>query len=312
MTPSPSAAPAPALSIVVVVLAGRAALAECLEALARQRDVGPVETIVAFDDRNPDVDALPARFPDVRFEHLPGRRTYAEVRAAGLALARAPVVALTEDHCHPGPGWARAVLDAHAASHAAIGGPVDLAPGGSALDDAVYLLDYARYASPLAEGPAPELTDCNVSYRREALEAIRPLWREEFHEPRVHAALAARGDSLWIAPAVAVRQQRRLTPGGALWERYAFGRLLGSVRAQDAPVGRRVVLALAAAAIPALQVLRVLGHVRRAPALRGVAVRAFPWMLLLATAWGCGELVGYVTGTPEASLAPRPRPRASA
>jgi hypothetical protein len=298
------ASPSPALSIVVVVLAGRASLAACLDALQRQEDVSPIELIVPFDDRNPDVDALRARYPEVRFERVPGRRTYAEVRAAGMRLARAPIAALTEDHCRPGPGWAHAIVAAHRAAHAAIGGPVELAPGGSALDASIYLLDYARYAMPLPAGPAPELTDCNVSYKSGALGALRGLWEREFHEPRVHAALAERGESLWFAPEVAVQQRRALTLRGAIWERYAFGRLLGSVRAQDAPPARRALLAATAAAIPPLQVLRVLGHARRSAPLRPVLARALPYVLVMATAWGIGELVGYLTGTPEASLAP--------
>jgi hypothetical protein len=298
----------PQLSIVVVVLAGRVSLARCLDGVAALRGVGAVEVIVAYDDHHPDVDSLIPRYPDAVFAHLPGRRTYGEIRSLGMRHAHAAIVALTEDHCVPDAGWGEAILAAHRAPHAAIGGPVDKRGPDSATSWAVYLLDYARYASPLPEGPARELTDCNVSYKRDALVATATLWATEFHEPEIHGALTAQGSTLWQSPAIAVQQQRTLALAAALRERFDFGRLLGSLRSADAPLLRRTLLAAMGLGVPLLLVGRLLVHVRRARALRAPFLHALPWVVLLAAAWGAGEVVGYVTGQPPHSLRARPVP----
>ncbi len=295
----------PQLSIVVVVLAGRVALARCLDAVRALRGVDSIETIVAYDDHHPDVDSLIARHPDLVFAQLPGRRTCAEIRSHGMRLAHAPVVALTEDHCVPDPDWGRAILDAHRTAHAAIGGPVDKRGTDHAIAWAVYLLDYSRYASPLAEGPARGLTDCNVSYKRSALVAIESVWRTEFHEPEVHDALRRHGATLWQTPAIVVRQQRSLTPSAALRERFDFGRLFGALRARDASPARRVLLTLASVLVPPLLIWRLRSPLQRAPELRAPLLRALPSIVVLALAWGLGEAVGHATARAPRSQQPR-------
>src|SRR5580704_3232009 len=41
--------------------------------------------------------------------------------AAGVRHARAPLVALAEDHCFPEPGWAQALINAHQGPWAVVG-----------------------------------------------------------------------------------------------------------------------------------------------------------------------------------------------
>ena len=85
--------------------------------------------------------------------------------------------------------------------------------------------------NPLSDGPSSQLTDCNVSYKRPALNVISDVWRVEFHEPAVHAALRAIGSSnsncrhrLW-----SIRIERRAQPAepGSV----SNGALFGSMRA---------------------------------------------------------------------------------
>jgi Glycosyl transferase family 2 len=45
----------------------------------------------------------------------------ARARATGVRHASAPVVALTEDHAYPAPGWAEALINAHKEGWAAVG-----------------------------------------------------------------------------------------------------------------------------------------------------------------------------------------------
>jgi hypothetical protein len=262
----------PAISVVVVPLGGAGDLDRCLHSLARQ-DCGGVEVIVANEGATP-----------------------AAKRAAGVARARGAVIALTEDHCLPGRGWCSALLAAHRADHVAVGGPVEKIAPDTALNWAIYLADYLRYAPPVPAGVVDHLTDCNVSYKREALEARRALWAEEFHENVVHDALRVAGGTLWLEPEAVVGQRRSFRGGEAIRDRYDFGRLFASTRVAGAPISRRAVWMLTAIPLPALLIARVAGHVLRKRRHYGEFLRALPWLALVSAAWAVGEVAGYATG----------------
>jgi hypothetical protein len=204
---------------VVVVFGGLSYLSVCLKALTEQIDVQTPEVIVPWDERLGDVSRFRAEFPGVKFVAVKGRRTYAELRAIGVKQAHGKIVAITEDHCTPNVDWCVQILGAHARPHAAIGGAVEKQAPDTALNWALYLADYLRYMDPVPEGPAQSLTDCNVSYKRAALEAITEIWSNEFHEPSVHGALRARGDSLWLSPGIVAKRQSRCCCSGSvcLW-----------------------------------------------------------------------------------------------
>jgi len=283
------------LTVVVVILGGRGYLPRCLEALTHQADVQGVEILVPCDDRIPDVPALAVQFPAVRFVPVEGRRTYAELRAIGFGLARGEVVALTEDHCVPEAAWCARILEAHAAPHAVIGGVVDKG-ADTLLNWAIYLCDFSRYMSPVPEGPADYLTDCNVSYKTSRLASVRNLWTEAFHETTVHWALQDRGETLWLSPKIIVHQQRSLGFLAALHERYAFGRLFASTRVAAVGLGRRLTFAALSWLLPLHLSARVALNVLHKGRHRAVFVKALPLVLGLNSVWAWGEFVGYVTG----------------
>jgi len=287
--------PEPALSVIVVILGGGAHLERCLRTLRQQENAPPMEVIVPHDDRHAEVAALRAQFPEVKFVRVPGERSYAELRSAGVKAARGRIVAITEDQCIPPPRWCANVVAAHNFTHAAIGGPVDKQQPDSALNWAVYLRELGTYMPPLAEGPTHALTDCNVTYKREVLQAIADVWAEAFHEPDVHTALATRGGTLWLSPALLTYQQRTLVLGPALEERYAFGRLYGSLRVQNVSTGKRLVMLAACPLLPFVLVGRVLATVLGKRRHIGPALAALPYITLFAFVWAWGEFVGYLT-----------------
>jgi len=283
------------LSVVVVVLAGGAHLARCLEALGQQAPASPQEVIVPHDDRLQDAGGFRQRFPEVRFLHLAGRHSYAALRAAGVRISRGTLVAITEDQCIPPEKWCANVVFAHACSHAAIGGPVDKRQPDSPLNWALYLRELGTYMPPIREGPSECLTDCNVSYKRAALEMIADVWADKFNEPEVHAALLERGETLWLSPALLTFQQRSMELLPAVKERYEFGRLFGSLRAATASAWKRLLLIAGSPVLPALLLARVIWGVLRKRRHVRACLAALPYLVLFVTAWSCGELMGYVT-----------------
>jgi hypothetical protein len=281
---------------VVVVILGRGPhLERCLEALRRREGAPDAEILVPFDETHGAEAALAARFPEVNFISVPGKRSYAELRTAGVRAAGGRIIAITEDQCIPPPRWCANILAAHGAPHAAIGGPVEKLAPDRAINWAIYLRELGHFMPPMPEGPVHALTDCNVTYRREALEAIAEVWRSAFHEPEVHAAIEKNGGTLWLSPALLTMQQREIVLGPALRERYAFGRLYGGLRARAVPASKRIILLLASPLLPLLLTARVYAAVFSKKRHVSAALKALPYVLLFALVWGWGEFVGYLT-----------------
>ncbi|MDP9177006.1 MAG: glycosyltransferase [Gemmatimonadota bacterium] len=294
-----------AISVVVLPFSGRDGLIRCLDGLQHQTGTSDVEVLVPHDDTLPNTAALTARFPGVTFVPFSGRRTPAELRAKGVAATRGEIVALLEDHCTPEPDWCARMLAWHAEPHAAVGGAVEkgFPPGmrsDSALNWAVYLTDYSRYMNPMPAAPTISVTDTNSSYKRSELDGIHDAWAEEFHENVVNERLRARGRSLWFAPDVIVREQRTLTLGAALRDRYGFGRLFASTRVADAPLSRRLILAAASTVMPPVLLMRVAQNLFRRGRHRGQFLRCLPQLVVVTSVWMGGEMVGYLTARPVA------------
>jgi hypothetical protein len=283
------------LSVVVVILGRGPHLERCLEALQRREGAPDAEILVPFDETHGAEAALAARFPEVNFISVPGKRSYAELRTAGVRAAGGRIIAITEDQCIPPPRWCANIVAAHAAPHAAIGGPVDKLVPDRAINWAIYLRELGHFMPPMPEGPVHALTDCNVTYKRAALEAIAEVWRDAFHEPEVHAALVKNGGTLWLTPALLTMQQREMVLEQALRERYAFGRLYGGLRARAIPASKRIILLLASPLLPLLLTARCYAAVFSKKRHISAALKALPYVLLFALVWGWGEFVGYLT-----------------
>ena len=297
-------ADAPSLSVVVVILAGREYLVRCLEALEKQQDVAAFEIIVPHDETLEAARLLEHRFQGVRFLAHAGRKTFAELRAAGFAVARGDIVALTEDHCSPDKKWCATILELHRGPWAAVGGSVDKRGPDTTLNWAIYLSDFGRYMNPVVEGPAGYLTDCNVSYKRASLHATVELWRKEFHETTVNWALQDQGKQLLLSRRVIVRQQRKLTWSYALGERYRFGRLFASTRVAGASMVKRLVYSGASAILPAILLLRVFRNVAGKRRWDVPFLRTLPALVGLNFVWAWGEVAGYMTGRAAPVLRP--------
>ena len=292
------------LSVIVIILKGGNSLRRCLQELERQGDGVTMEIIVPCDGSLQGLATLRAEFPKVEFLSLDGKRTFAELRALGVQKSRSPVVAVTEDQCRPHPDWCKEILQSHQQSHAAVGGPVEKDVPDTVLSWAFFFVDYVRYMNPMPEGPTNNLTDCNVSYKREILETISDIWKKEFHEPEVHHALQERKHVLWFSPRMMVYQRRHLRLGEALKDRLDFGRLFGSGRAQELSVLPRLVYAIMSLMLPPLTVGRVVQNVFTKKRCIPELFRALPVVILLNCVWAFGECLGYLTGRSASSLTP--------
>jgi len=284
-----------ALSVVVVRFVGGEAVLRTLDALAPQLAALDGEAIVAHRAHDAPSAEWRARYPAVRWVAGPGDASPARLRTLGVLSATGTVVACTEDHCTPAADWCARIVAAHADGERVVGGAIDKAPTADGTAWAAYLLDYARYMSPLPAGPAEYVSDCNVSYPRAALASVADRWRDEFHETTVHWALRARGLTLQLDPSIVVRQHREVSLAPYLAERREHGRIFARTRiaAGVSPIARLRLVLTALLLAPVL-----VRRVRQVLAARGAdrAVPATAWQPLTraARAWADGELAGYL------------------
>ena len=90
----------------------------------------------------------------------------------GAAAARAPVVALLENHVYPDPEWAAAVLAAHRGPWAAVGSVIDNANPATATSWVEHLLSYGFHDSSIPGGEVPRVSRNNVVFKRSVLAAF--------------------------------------------------------------------------------------------------------------------------------------------
>jgi hypothetical protein len=105
----------PPLSVVVASVNGFPYLGECMDTL--RRHCPEAEVIVADWTDEDTRTRLREGCPWVRLISFDQPMSVPELRAAGIAAARAPYVAVIEDHCLVRHGWAERILAAHGAGH---------------------------------------------------------------------------------------------------------------------------------------------------------------------------------------------------
>jgi hypothetical protein len=305
---------APVLSVVVALVSGKVEhLEACFKALEAQKDPPPMEILVPYDKAVADVATLESAFPKARFilaedlDTREARRSGASrehhdtLRTVGIRNATGRIIALTEDHAKVSETWCEGIvtaLDSHPTA-AAIGGAVEC-DSDRLLNWAVYYCDFGRYQNPLPKGPAKNVSDSNVGYRRDALESIRNVWEPDYHETVVHAALVERGHEMWLTPTIVVWQARgELRLKEALRERYVWGRSFAGTRVSGFSVAKRLAYSGFSAFLPFLMTHRLARGAFIRGDHNGTFLKALPLIFLLTTVWAAGEFAGYFTGRPE-------------
>lgn len=282
------------LSVVIVCIQGSISIKQTLESLVNQNTRNHLELLVLFDDRFKELFGLECDFPGVRFIHLSGQNSYAELRSQGVKQSTGRIVAVTESHCVPQSNWAENIIKQHQNPYAAVGGSVEKLTPDTVLDWAIYFADYLRYMNPLREGSVSALTDLNVSYKRTALDKIASVWQTEFHENTVHGELLKGGEILWISPNIVVQQKRNFSFRQAIQDRYTFGNILAKTRIEHATTSQRMKFILFSILIPFVQIARTITQVLSKRRWLGKYLIAFPYLVLLAFVWGFGEFLGYL------------------
>lgn len=281
------------LSVVVASVNGFPYLGECLGALERR--CPEVEVVVA--DWTDPVTRMQVRerWPGVRLLSFDDPMAVPELRAAGIAAATAPHVAVIEDHCMVRDGWSHRILAAHAAGHPVVGGAIRNAAVRRIRDWAAFLCEYSEHMEPVAGGRVGSLPGMNVSYDRRALTAMAELLAQGRWETWLHPHLQRQGFALFCDPAIVVDHAKEFGVCEFLSQRYHYARSHAGMR-NPQPCWRRFVYLCGSALLVPLLYLRVARNVVTKRRQRRRLVAATPLLLLYLGAWALGEAVGYAAG----------------
>ncbi len=291
-------------SVVVALTAASAdLLRECLRSVEKSCTGIRTEIIVPYDNRLVDTEELAGEFAGVRFVDCRGSIPQGTafhshlrldiLRARGLKEAEGWIVALIEDCEIVSEGWARAMLAAHHAEPAVVGGAIENATN-SLLAEASYVCDFAAYSASRPAGPLGSASDANVSYQRAMVCHFSESWSARYDEKSFHEELRRHGLPISFEPTALVYQNRGgLTIGDALRERFAWGRWYGAMHSPEISRSRRLIFVLCAWVLPSVLTLRAV-PAALSPRRLQLSIFVLPVVFVLRSAWVCGEWCGYL------------------
>ena len=284
-------ATAPALSIVIAAWNGAPALRQCLASLQSQIAGEDCEVIVVSNFSKVGIEDLFDSFPSLNMFCLPAA-TVPELRACGIEKAGGDIVALLEDHCTFDRHWFAQIKEAHKLPYSVIGGAVENA-AGMLLSWAVYFYDYGKYMLPDAGHVVTSLSGNNVSFKKPVLREVRDHYENGFYEASILEELQRRGYQLYLIPSAIVYHNKDYALKSAIADSYHHGRLFAARRVSGAPLAQRVFRGATSFLLPVLLPLRIaMRTLRKKRHVRQLAM-SFPYLLVLMTAWSCGEFCGY-------------------
>jgi hypothetical protein len=288
------------LSVVVVSPETYATVRKVIGYLAAQSLSARMEIVIVAPSAaqlNPDLSEMSA-FGAFQVVELGPLHSVGAARTAGARRARAPIVAFSEEHCYPAPGWAEALVAAHRQPGVAAVGPAfHSANPATSLAWADFLVLYGPFLAPVPAGDYPDLPGHNSSYKRDALALYGDdleAWLES--ETVLHHDLLSRGCRLYLEPQARVFHLNMSRPSSAFRENVINGRFFASARARRWPLWRRLAYALAWPLVPLVRFPRVLQHYRRIRVTRRLRWNVMPLaaLLLVVSAWG--EMLGNLFG----------------
>ena len=217
--------------------------------------------------------------------------------AAGIRRARAPIVALAEDHSFPEPGWAEALLEAHRGPWAAVGPAIRNANPRTLVSWADLFVAYAPWLDPAPAGPRDHLPGHNSSYKRDVLLRYGDdLEQMMASESVMHWDLRRRGHQLYLEPKAKTAHTNFSLLSSWLVSKFFSGRVFASARVRDWPYWKRLVLGGASPLIPLVRLRQILGQLRKSRQPAGLVLRVLPVLLAGLALSAAGEMAGYLLG----------------
>ena len=287
------------LSVILIATDKYSLIRTAVRNLTRQAGV-PIELVIAAPRAFAESISAEDRRDLSSFAHwrhvvIPDGTPFDDARAAAVRAATAPVIAFTEDHSFPQPGWATAMVGAFNDGVSVVGPVVENGNPQSVTSRANFLLEYGEWMPPGRANGHSHLPGHNSAYRRDVLLAFGDRLTTMIEaESVLHWQLGRDGHRLMQEPRAVTRHVNfsRALPSLAL--RYHLGRVFAARRAADWPLTKRLAYAAAFPLVAAVRVLRVARMGRGTRAIASV-VSTLPMVGLMVTVSSLGEAIGNIT-----------------
>jgi hypothetical protein len=214
-------------------------------------------------------------------------------------MAAAPLVTIFEEHSFAMPGWAEAVVAAHAGPWAAVGGEEYSAVAGEGWTDGAYLEHALRWMPPAPRGEGRSLPTHNVTYKREALQRYGdslPVLLTCL--PLLYWKLLEDGYRLYIEPEARYLHTYAANPQ-TLQNHLHWSRIFGRERVKQYrwTAGKRVLRLLASPLLPFVRLAKqVWFAVTERPERLWLFLYMSPVVLLIEATGVFGETLGILLG----------------
>ncbi len=272
---------------------------QCLTSIARQLNHHTVE-VFAVTDNAAEARLISEKFANVTLIESETRQPVQPLWGLALPRARGRVIAITDACCIPDARWIEAILRAHEDDKIAIGGAIEMAPGSSPVDWAVYFARYFVRHMPLTfpfdAGPTLEVPCENGTYKHPALaENMNSIAATGFWEVEVNANLRGQGHTLWCDPRIVVQYTNKFSLRGFARHRWVHGRIFGRMRAAKCTPMQRAFYILTAPAIPIVLLSRVVRNVMRKRRFLGAFALSLPLVIGFLICWSVGEFAELIS-----------------
>jgi hypothetical protein len=307
--PTSSDAPpagAPELSIVLVTPSTIAPLRGTLDHLQRQTVRDRIELVLvgphpdSFDDVDPTSLRGFAGWTTVAAGTI---REAERASAAGVAKARAPLVALLENHVFPEAGWAQAVMQAHRGPWAAVASVIDNANPTTSSSWVEHLLSYGFHDGSVTGGEVARPSRNNLTWKREVLVGFGDRLAELLKRDGGLVEEVGRSGGRWWRESSARLLHLNvslLVPTLALRVHSARASAAKRARVEGWTAARRWLYVAGSPAFPLLRV-RALMQRLRARGEHAVPKRTWPLFGVVLLFDSLGQAIGFAFGAGESA-----------
>jgi hypothetical protein len=281
-------------------------VARTIRYLGEQTVAGRIELLlVLLDGKQPEGEPPEgvSRLAGHRFVPAASARSVAEANTAGARRARAPVVALGEDHAFPEPGWAEALIARHEEPWAVVGPVVRNANPDTLVSWADFVLAYGPFGTGHPGGEAAAAAGHNSSYKREVLERQGEALEDALAAEWVfHMRLREEGEGVCVEPGAVIGHVNFSRRRPFIVHTFRGARSGAVFRSARWSAGRRLVYTLGSVVLPALRLVRLM---RALPAeqRRLLPARALPLVVVGLVVDAAGQAVGFARSDPDVVLA---------
>jgi len=297
---------APELSIVLVSPSTIAPLRGTLEHLQRQTVRERMELVLVGPRRDSFEDADPASmrcFAGWTTVAAGPIREAERASAAGVAVTRAPLVALLENHVFPDPGWAQAVMQAHRGPWAAVASVIDNANPTTSSSWVEHLLSYGFHDGSVAGGEIARPSRNNLTWKREVLIGFGDRLAEMVKRDGGLIEEVGRAGGRWWRESSARLLHLNvslLAPTLALRVHSARASAAKRARIEGWTSARRWLYVAGSPAFPLLR-LRALVPRLRARGKHAVPKRTWPLLAVVLLFDSLGQAIGFAFGAGESA-----------